>query len=192
MRQAPQTPGRDGSLHSLRPSPYPLWQRRSQGDSDGCATLASPLLVVIRQRFSIYGDFIAQYGSPALLRIWSLFWGLPLAGHERYVFLQAKLRSATDTPAGKSGLQYKHNIRLLSEDTPLLSQESPHKWAFFFSLLFSPGLAGRMAHSILGCCPLRRGLGAGCRAMKRCSWGWIHRRCCAEPGRGIPFTPSRG
>ena len=184
MRQAPQTPGRDGSLHSLRPSPYPLWQRRSQGDSDGCATLASPLLVAIRQRFSIYGDFIAQYGSPALLRIWSLFWGLPLAGHERYVFLQAKLRSATDTPAGKSGLQYKHNIRLLSEDTPLLSQESPHKWAFFFSLLFSPGLAGRMAHSILGCCPLRRGLGGRLQSYEALQLGLDPQAMLCRTGQG--------
>ena len=48
-----------------------------------------------------------------------------------YVDMQPKLRSGTDSPAGKSGLECNHNISLLSEDTPLLSQESPHKRAFF-------------------------------------------------------------
>ena len=82
----------------------------------------------------------AEWRSPSALFLlpqeWGLRglkgWGLTRAGHERYVSLQAKLRSGTDTPAGRSGLECNHNIRLLSEDTPLLSQESPHKWAFFF------------------------------------------------------------
>jgi hypothetical protein len=133
----PQTPGRDGSLHSLRPSPYPLWQRGSQGDSDRCATLASPLLVAIRQRFSIYGDFIAQYGSPALLRIWSLFWGLPLAGHEIYGFLQPKLRNGTDSPAGKSGLECNHNNSSPLRRYPPSELRKPIQMGFllFFALL---------------------------------------------------------
>ena len=59
-------------------------------------------------------------------------WGLTRAGHERYVSFQAKLRGVTDSPARRRGVESNHNTSLLSEDTPLLSQESPHKWAFFF------------------------------------------------------------
>jgi hypothetical protein len=91
---------------------------------------------------SARGGRLRRNGGPRGLK----GWGLTRAGHERYVSLQAKLRSATDTPAGKSGLECSHNIRLLSEDTPLLSQESPFVWAFFLFLSLLSRL-GRTAGS---------------------------------------------
>jgi len=66
--------------------------------------------------------------------------------------LHPKLSGVTDSPAGKSGLECNHNILLLSEDTPLLSQESPHKRAFFLFWLLS-GISGTEGSRGLGLKP---------------------------------------
>ena len=44
LGDTPKPPAGTDPCNSLRPSPYLLWQRGSQGDSDRCATLASPFI----------------------------------------------------------------------------------------------------------------------------------------------------